>query len=228
MVNNDEFDDPTDRRRALLQQMPGEDQTNPLGMTPGTMPPVTGPTLGASDPTNKVTAPPYIPDPGRTPSGSGLTDTSIGNGLTNPNTKADAAVAAPAGASAAPKTLEEAMAYANKTAYGYDKHTDANYWQALYAKDPEYALKRMLGMGAGKQDAAKFGEWAGGDPNAEVFGAGGGAGQTGGQAGGQSKDPFGLGIQGLDMSSVLAELQALIGGQKSPSSRSAILSQMKG
>lgn len=70
-----------------------------------------------------------------------------------------------------PKTLEEAMAYANKTAYGYDKHTDPTYWQALYAKDPAYALKRMMGMGAGKQDAAQFGEWAGGDPNAEAFGA---------------------------------------------------------
>lgn len=224
MVNNDEFDDPTDRRRALLQQMPGENPTTPLGATPGTIPPVTGPTVGVTDPTARITdGAPGLTDPGvQTPTGPPIAPDMSNTGVVGP-----VGPGAP-GASPAPKTLEEAMAYANKTAYGYDKHTDPGYWQALYAKDPEYAQKRMLGMGAGPQDAAKFGEWAGGDPNAEVFGAGGGAGQTGGQTGGQSKDPFGLGIQGLDMNSILAELQALIGGQKSPSSRSAILSQMKG
>jgi len=67
--------------------------------------------------------------------------------------------------------LGTAMKMANDNAYGYNKHTDQGYWQNMWSKDPNYTWNRMIGQGAGPQDAARYGKWAGGDPNAEVFNA---------------------------------------------------------
>jgi hypothetical protein len=58
-------------------------------------------------------------------------------------------------------SLEQAVAAANNLAYGYNKHSDVQYWAALWAKDPDYAWSRMLGQGAGGADCAKMGPYAG-------------------------------------------------------------------
>ncbi len=59
-----------------------------------------------------------------------------------------------------PGDLAAALKNANDLAYGYAKHQDPNYWQALWAKDPDYAWKRMLGWQAGASDAARQGPYA--------------------------------------------------------------------
>src|SRR5262245_54640174 len=55
--------------------------------------------------------------------------------------------------------------------------TDFAYWRGKWPElvargqqlgDPDYAWKRLIGMGAGPQDAAARGPWAGGDPLADV------------------------------------------------------------
>lgn len=78
------------------------------------------------------------------------TDSSAGSGTTTG-----------AGMPDRPSDLQAALDVANKTAYGYQKHTDPNYWSALWTKDPEYAFRRMLGEGAGPSDAPKMGPYAG-------------------------------------------------------------------
>lgn len=61
-----------------------------------------------------------------------------------------------------PSDLKTAMQQANQIAYGGQaKHTDPSYWTALWAKDPEYAYRRMLGEGAGGADVATTGPYAG-------------------------------------------------------------------
>lgn len=65
------------------------------------------------------------------------------------------------------KTL---LPLANFLAYGSDKNASGFYSDA-YSKDPGYWYKRALGMGGSGADAAKYGPWAGGDPNAERAGA---------------------------------------------------------
>ncbi len=61
-----------------------------------------------------------------------------------------------------PKSVDEAIAAANQIAYGgQQKHKDKSYWDAMFAKDPEYTWKRMLGWQAGASDAATSGPYAG-------------------------------------------------------------------
>lgn len=60
-----------------------------------------------------------------------------------------------------PADLTSALKVANDTAYGFEKHTDPAYWDALWKKDPEYAFRRLLGEGAGPSDAAVKGPYAG-------------------------------------------------------------------
>ncbi len=61
-----------------------------------------------------------------------------------------------------PKDLSAALSSANQIAYGgAQKHADPSYWTALWAKDPEYAWKRMLGWQAGVSDAPTSGPYAG-------------------------------------------------------------------
>lgn len=60
----------------------------------------------------------------------------------------------------APPTVVAAIVSANDLAYGFEKHQNDGYWNALYASDPEYAWKRMLGWQAGGDDVAKFGLYA--------------------------------------------------------------------
>lgn len=221
------FDVPNERRKALLDEMDGNDIPGPDG-SGGFGGFTTQPVIGA--PSAEV------------PIASGF-----GVGEYNPNAPTPRVPARqkavprqeaePQRAGAAPQTssdpfafptgatVDQAMQMANDAAYGYNKHQDANYWRDMWAKDPEYTWKRMIGMGAGPQDAAKYGEWAGGDPNAEQIGGGGGSAAPARGTG----QPFNLEpIQGLDLGAIMQELQALIGGQSSPMQRSAILSQLKG
>lgn len=65
------------------------------------------------------------------------------------------------------KALETAVGLANTNAYGFDKNKADSYWLPMFEKDPGYTWERLIGRGAGAQDAAKYGPWAGGDPNAE-------------------------------------------------------------
>lgn len=61
-----------------------------------------------------------------------------------------------------PADLASALSMANQIAYGGNaKHTDPNYWEKLWAHDPDYAWRRMLGEQAGPQDAATTGPFAG-------------------------------------------------------------------
>lgn len=61
-----------------------------------------------------------------------------------------------------PKTVEEAMKVANDIGYGgQQKHQDPEYWRSMFAKDPDYAFKRMLGWQAGGNDVATSGPYAG-------------------------------------------------------------------
>lgn len=183
-----------DRRRALLDGMDGNDIPGPDG---------SGGIAGRM-PLPNDTRGPEIPMPG------------IQEG--EPNGAMHATGTRDPFAFQSGLSVEQAMQAANDAAYGYNKHQDANYWRDMYAKDPEYTWKRMIGMGAGPQDAAKFGQWAGGDPNAEVLGGGGGQAQ-----------PFNLDpVPGLDLNSILAEIQNIIGGSPDQSRRSAVLSQLAG
>ncbi len=59
----------------------------------------------------------------------------------------------------APPNAVQAIALANQLAYGFEKHTDPNYWNR-YASDPDYFWKRMLGWQAGGADVARFGLYA--------------------------------------------------------------------
>lgn len=61
-----------------------------------------------------------------------------------------------------PATVSQAIVEANTIAYGFDKHTDDGYWNALYLNDPDYAWKRMLGwlLPPESPDVAKFGLYA--------------------------------------------------------------------
>jgi len=62
---------------------------------------------------------------------------------------------------ATPATVSVAIAAANTLAYGFAKHTDDGYWNALYLQDPDYAWRRMLGWQAeGGPDQAAFGAYA--------------------------------------------------------------------
>lgn len=66
------------------------------------------------------------------------------------------------------QSLQKAMDLANQNAYGGTiKQTDPAYWMEMWKKDPAYTWERLMGRGAGGADAAKYGPWAGGDPNAE-------------------------------------------------------------
>ncbi len=90
-------------------------------------------------------------------------------GATPPSTPPAAPGGAPASSGYTQgMSLATAMQQANAL-YGYAKHTDPNYWAAMWAKDPEYTWRRLMGEGAGPQDAPGAGQWAGGDPAAEVF-----------------------------------------------------------
>jgi hypothetical protein len=61
-----------------------------------------------------------------------------------------------------PKSVDDAIAAANQIAYGgQQKHQDKAYWDAMFAKDPDYTWKRMLGWQAGASDAATTGPYAG-------------------------------------------------------------------
>lgn len=61
-----------------------------------------------------------------------------------------------------PKDLASAIAAANQIAYGgQQKHQDESYWAANWAKDPDYAWKRLLGWQAGGADAPTSGPYAG-------------------------------------------------------------------
>lgn len=61
-----------------------------------------------------------------------------------------------------PSELAAAIAGANQIAYGgRNKHDDPSYWQAMWAKDPGYTWRRLLGEGAGGADVAIAGPFAG-------------------------------------------------------------------
>lgn len=208
-MNYDNVDDPTARRRALLQQMPGEDQTNPLGATPGTIPPVTGPTLGVTDPTARVdaAAPPLTPDapaapaPGMAAAPTAAYLQSLIKGGMDPHT---------------------AIAQFNKET-GRTHGNEAEYY------DPSVHGVATIGLPEAYLAAdGGNGDWTVTQRTPENNAPAGSPAGRGGAPGGGSQDPFGFGIQGLDMNGIMAELQALIAGQKSPSGRSALLSQMKG
>ena len=63
---------------------------------------------------------------------------------------------------ATPADLQTAIAQANQLAYGgRNKHDDPNYWAAMWAKDPSYTWKRLLGWQAGGADVATAGPYAG-------------------------------------------------------------------
>lgn len=65
-------------------------------------------------------------------------------------------------------SLKQAMDLANQNAYGgQNKQTDPSYWLEMWKKDPAYTWDRLMGKGGGGSDAAKYGPWSGGDPNAE-------------------------------------------------------------
>lgn len=227
-----QVDDPNERRRALLNGMEGSDIPGPDG---------TGGLAGGKiDLSGGITTQPVKPSVPGDVTGSALPGGSDPGALVDRAGTAPPApdkFAAPKGDWNDPKFIAQAMQQANDVAYGYNKHTDPNYWvqqmpgliqRGQQLNDPDYAWKRMIGMGAGPQDAAKFGQWAGGDPNAEKLGGGG---QQGGPAMsmGGTAQPFNIDqVQGLDLNSILGELQALIAGQSSPSNRSALLSQLQG
>lgn len=111
---------------------------------------------------------------------AGQTPPASGGSFSNPGgTDIDAIIRAGFGASS------------NRTPSDTDMQYWRSVWPSLVARgqqlgDPDYAWKRLIGMGAGPQDAAAKGPWAGGDPNAERMGGGGGAGAAvpGGGSGG--------------------------------------------
>lgn len=73
------------------------------------------------------------------------------------------------------QALGTAIDLANQNAYGgRNKHSDQSYWQDMWNKDPRYTWERLIGKGGSGSDSALAGPWAGGDPDAEVFGGGGG------------------------------------------------------
>ncbi len=61
-----------------------------------------------------------------------------------------------------PPTTAEAVAAANRLAYGFEKHKDVSYWDrgVGYKGDPDYYWKRMLGWQAAGADVAHFGLYA--------------------------------------------------------------------
>jgi hypothetical protein len=76
-----------------------------------------------------------------------------------------------------PTFQQAAITQALDAAYGKGFTTPEKlaYWQGKVAKDPAYFWQRMLGQGAGGQDVARYGPYAGlssGAPSAMATGAG--------------------------------------------------------
>lgn len=62
--------------------------------------------------------------------------------------------------------IHTAAQMADQNAYGGAGKITSDFYPDIWAKDPAYWWDRAIGKGAGKQDAAVAGPWAGGDPSA--------------------------------------------------------------
>lgn len=200
-----EFDDPELRRQALLNQMPDGKQ-------------------GVTDPSVRdnslAPAGPAAPAPGA--GLAGVTDPSMAAGGV---AGASAPVQPPAGdvGSQIDALLAKAGLQDGGNGSGF---ADKAYWAAHPSEVSNGRLAADLaGTGSDQPTGTPgTGPWQNSGRNApEAQGAGGGAVAAGG-----ASQPFGLQNTGLDMNSIMAELQALMTGQKSPAARSSILSQLKG